>query len=146
MLHYKKTALRAYFMKKYSCFILFVFSFSVFGVEISSDLFISEDSGAKDTEEDMLEDTLSLSDPVVKKVYTKEKVVIKRDTSALDKEVKNLETGEKVAHSALDTSSKRAPNAVLDKNPQRKPFSRERDPSQSLDYGDYEIHWTKRSK
>ena len=131
-------------MKKCSYFILFVFSFSVFGVEISNDLFISEENGEKDTED--TEDTLSLSAPVVNRVYTKEKVVIKRDTSALDREVKKLENGEKVTSSALDTKSKRAPDTVLDKKSQRKSFSRERDPSQSLDYGDYEIHWTKRSK
>ncbi len=144
MLHFLRVILREpYFMKKCSYFIFFVFSFSVFGVEISDDLFISEENGAKDTEE---EDTLSLSAPVVNRVYTKEKIVIKRDTSALDEEVKNLENGEKVTSSAVDTKSKRAPDTVLDKKPQRKPFFRERDPSQSLDYGDYEIHWTKRSK
>ncbi len=127
-------------LKNFIClFILLTLSFSVFGVEISSDLFISEKESfeKENTEVSELENTTDWKEPVVNRVYTKEKVIIKRDTSALDEEVEDLESRE-IRENVTDTS--------LDTEFQRRPSSSSEIPDQSVDYGDYEIHWTKRNK
>lgn len=114
-------------------FILFTLSCPVFGVEISSDLFISEKDSIEE-ENTEVEDAIDWEEPIVNRVHTKETVIIKRDTSALDKEVKNLENEDKTADASLDAEL------------QRRPSSSNETPFQSVDYGDYEIHWTKRNK
>ena len=124
-------------MKKFVYLLFFVPFFSVFGLEFSSDLFISEEEKSAEEVISADEDRVpaDLDTPIVKKAYKKEKVIISRDTSALDKEVENLEG-----------KSKTGTNLVLDTESQRDPSSRKKDPSQSVDYGDYEIHWTQQEQ
>ena len=113
------------------CIFFIFFSFSVWGVEISNDLFIDSDSDSVEAE-----DAMSLSDsvaqpPKVQKTQKKIRVVIKRNVSALDEAVGDLKKTRKIAEEEV----------VEEEVPSEKPNKRK---VQSVDYGDYEIQWEDR--
>ena len=101
-------------------------SFFAYGIEVNADSFVKAD---REEEEESFE----LSAPNMGRVYTKEKVMIKRDLSSLDSAVDSLE--EEQIKKTKKTTTKPKTN-------KRKPASLNR--SLSADYGDMEIRWQKK--
>ena len=107
--------------------ILLLFSCSLWGIEINSDSFVSAES-----QEEEEETSLELSAPNMERAYKKEKVIIKRDLSALDSAVDSAEYDSslnslKDQEEGSEAGAKRKPASV--------PLQR------SYDYGDKEIRW-----
>ena len=108
----------------------FIFSFPAFSIEINDDMFIETDNDMEPvriTEE-------HLQSPRIKQVKKIKKEMIKIKTSHLNNVVQsiNREQEQESDDIALDQNSQRE---------QRKPASKEKS-SHSLDYGDYEVHWS----
>ena len=106
---------------------MLLFSCSLWGIEINSDSFVSAES--QEVEE---ETSLELSAPNMERVYKKEKVIIKRNLSALDTALDSAESDSslnslKNQGDGDEPSAKRKPASI--------PLQR------SYDYGDTEIRW-----
>lgn len=115
------------------------FPSNTFSIEMSDDLFIgTEDS--EDTDSDIIETAeimeKGMEVPNIKKVYKKEKVLIKRDISSL-----------RYAIEELDSENQKS--VALKKNynksnrQQKSPYNKKKPSIRSVDYGDYEVHWSK---
>ena len=118
---------RLIFMKKniYYFGLLFFLcsSFFAHGIEVNADSFVKAD---REEEE---EESFELSAPNMGRVYTKEKVMIKRDLSSLDSAVDSLE----------EEQIKKPKKPTKPKTNKRKPASLNH--PFSADYGDMEIRW-----
>ena len=119
----------------YLILFLFVFSFSAFSLEVTDDLFIESESEENlgsieklDQEENQVQE--------IKKTYKKEKVVIKRELSSLDIAVEEVAKEDATVNSNFEAEEKEPEK--------REPASQKRKTSYSLDYGEYEVHWSKR--
>lgn len=124
-----------FYMKKFICLsILFIFSFYTFSIEISSDLFIDGNNDEEETVEKMEIMRDELAEPNVKKVYKKKKVIIQRDLSSLSRAVDNVSKEELKVKAASDADQ----SVQKDSSAEFKGKS-----SDFVDYGDYEIHWSK---
>ena len=108
----------------------FVFSFPAFSIEINDDMFIEPDSDMEPVR--IIEERLQ--NPHIKQVRKIKKEVIKIKPSHLNNVVQSIDREQK----------QESDDVVLDQNSrreQRKPASKEKS-SHSLDYGDYEVHWS----
>ncbi|MDE0119086.1 MAG: hypothetical protein OXM55_03660 [Bdellovibrionales bacterium] len=113
------------------CFFFIMFSVPVFSIEISNDMFIDSDS---DIETNEIVEELS-EEPHIERVRTVKKETIMR-ASQLGKVVQSIEREEqlKPGHIILDRKSQRETRSPSGENKS----------SQSIDYGDYELHWHKK--
>lgn len=118
----------------YLVLFLFVFSFSAFSLEVTDDLFIEPESENLGSIEKLDQEETQVQD--IKKTYKKEKVVIKRELSSLDIAVEEVAKEDATVNSNFEMEEKAPKN--------RKPSSQEGKTSYSLDYGEYEVHWSKR--
>jgi len=78
--------------------------------------------------------------PKIKKAYKKQKVTIKRDISALDQVVDELQADK----ASLQSGELKDDEVFLEEDDQpgaREPSADEEDLYRSVDYGDYEVHW-----
>lgn len=118
--------------------ILCGFSFNAFSIEINDDLFI-EESDSDDEGIEIIE-TAEMSgeearEPNIKKEYKKETVIIKRDISSLQNAIQGLDSEDRKKKVALKKDQ--------NKSNQHTFSSKKKSSLQSVDYGDYEIHWSK---
>ena len=123
-------------MRMFIClFIFLVFSSYTFSIEISSDLFIEGNDSESETMEMMEIMRDELQEPNIKKVYKKEKVIIKRDLSSLSHAVKGVSTEKLKANTSLDDENQSDQRGLDSELEEGSPHF--------VDYGDYEIHWSK---
>ena len=119
----------------YLILFLFVFSFPTFSLEITDDLFIeTEDEENLGSIEELDQEEIQAQD--IKRTYKKEKVVIKRELSSLDIAVEEVAREDTTVNSNFE--------AKKDESENREPSSQDRKTSYSLDYGEYEVHWSKK--
>ena len=125
-------------------FISIVFSLYVVGIEMSSDLFIEVDNNEEAVE---LKEAAGsdVQSPKIKKVYKRQKVTIKRDISTLDQVVNGLQEGQVSLR-----NSKQKDNEVFsneeNQSGARELSADEESLNQSVDYGDYEVHWGRKKE
>lgn len=119
----------------YLILFLFVFSFSAFSVEVTDDLFIQPEGEEELNRIEEL-DQEEIESKGIKKTYKKEKVVIKRELSSLDIAVEEVAKEDATVNSNFEFEE--------DKSREETSDSERKNTSYSLDYGEYEVHWSKR--
>ena len=135
------------FMKIFVCFfILLIFSFYTFSIEINNDLFIEADNSEDDSvESNEMIGEYEVEEPNIKRVYKKETVVIKRDIASLDHIVDDLDKDERLSAKASKMDMVSDDNKLIKREiTAEKYLYEQKHSSQSIDYGDYEIHWSKK--
>lgn len=136
--------LLGWLMKNVICFfIFFIFSFYAFGIEINSDLFIEGNTDEEEIVEtgDIEGGDFDLAGPRIEKVYKKRKVIIKRDLSSLTDAVKELPKEE----SGMNASLRKGVSERRGLAAEEESADYEEESANSVDYGDYEIHWSRRN-
>lgn len=119
----------------YLILFLFIFSFSAFSLEITDDLFIeSEGEENLGSIEEIDQEEIQSKD--IKKTYKKEKVIIKRELSSLDIAVEEVAREDTTVNSSFELEKSKSKDEVSD--------SERKKTSYSLDYGEYEVHWSKK--
>ena len=118
----------------YLILFLVVFSFSAFSLEVTDDLFI-EPEGEENLGSIEKLDQAEIQVQDIKRTYKNEKVVIKRELSSLDIAVEEVAKEDASVNSNFEIEKKAIKN--------REPSSQKRKTSYSLDYGEYEVHWSK---
>ena len=119
-------------------FILCGFSLNAFSIEINDDLFINESDN--DNVESEIIETAEMSEeeakePNIKKVYKKETVIIKRDISSLQNAIEGLDSEDQKKKVALKRNQNKSDQHIFS--------SKKKSSIQSVDYGEYEIHWSR---
>ena len=121
-----------------------MFSFHAFSIEISNDLFIEENNEEETVRTgDMEEEDFAFVEPNIKKVYKKEKVMIKRDLSSLSHAVKNLSEEESAMNTSLTGKLSKHRGLASDYEEESTDYEEE-ESANYVDYGDYEIHWDRK--
>lgn len=132
-------------LKNLIYFLVFLFFSSyAFSIEISDDLFIKENDSEEAAGEIVEGDDWGLVEPGIKKVYKKEKVIIKRDLSSLSQAVKKL--SEEEAATNVSLGGKLSKRRDLSSEFEEKSSDFEKESSSYVDYGDYEIHWDRKKR
>ena len=124
-------------------FVFLFFSSYAFSIEISDDLFI-KGNDSEEAGEIVEGDDWGLVEPSIKKVYKKEKVIIKRDLSSLSQAVKKLSEEESATNVSLDGKLSKRRNLSSEFEEGSSDFDKES--SSYVDYGDYEIHWDRKKR